>query len=149
MSFRHWLTVLVGVSGLAGCGGSKFEVAPVSGICTCNGDPIHAGLVVFEPIPDDGVDLKESGRSAAGVLEQGGTFILSTYGTEDGAIVGRHRVRVFAPAPEDDDAPLTDANRYACGSTPIEVFVEPGTNVIDVALTHQPTPQQRRFQGGR
>jgi len=127
-----------------GCGGGKYEVAPVSGICSCNGEPITAGLVVFEPIPAAGADLKESGRAAAGVLNEDGSFVLSTYGQDDGAIIGEHRVRVFAPALEDDDAPLTDANRYACGNEPLEQTVTLGKNFIELDLKYVEPKTARR-----
>jgi len=136
-AFR-WLPVGACLCVLAGCSGNKFEVAEVSGIVRCNGQPLSAGLVVFEPVPAPGADLKESGRAAAGVVEPDGRYVLSTYGTNDGAIIGKHSVKVFAPAPEDDDAPLTDANRYACGNAPLEKTVAEGTNVIDLELSHQP-----------
>jgi hypothetical protein len=133
-----------GLALFAGCGGEKFQVAPVSGVCNCNGQPLTAGLVVFEPIPEAGADLKESGRAAAGVISEGGTYVLSTFGRDDGAIVGNHRVRVFAPALEDDDAPLTDANRYACGNEQVEQEVFLGKNVIDLNLTYNPPGARRR-----
>ena len=132
------------VCGLSGCGGSKFQMAPVSGVCLCNGNPIEAGLVVFEPIPESGTSLQESGRSASGMLNPDGTFVLSTFGRNDGAIVGKHKVLVFAPPLEDDDAPLTDENRYACGNQPVEQEITPGENNIQLALTHTPSKARRR-----
>ncbi len=132
------------LSGAVGCGGSKFEVAPVSGTCTCNGEALTAGMVVFEPVPKSGDKPRESGRAASGMIQSDGTYILSTYGNSDGAIIGEHTVRVFAPAPEDDDAPITDANRYACGNTPLQQVVEDGRNVINLELTYTPPPSRRR-----
>lgn len=129
---------------LVGCGGNKFPVAQVSGVCNCNGQPLKAGLVVFEPIPKPGSDRKESGRAAAGMIQQDGTYVLSTFGNNDGAIVGTHRVLVFAPALEDDDAKLTDANRYACGNEPLEQVVVQGKNVIELNLAHTPPVSKAR-----
>lgn len=132
------------VLALVGCGGNKFPVAKVSGVCNCNGQPLTAGLVVFEPVPKPGSDRKESGRAAAGVIQQDGTYVLSTFGNNDGAIVGTHRVLVFAPALEDDDAKLTDANRYACGNEPLEQVVSQGKNVIELNLNHTPPSTKPR-----
>lgn len=142
---QHWfpLLLIVGIASI-GCGGQPFQLAPVSGTCSCNGEPIQAGLVVFEPIPEAGSDLKVSGRSASGVIEPDGTFVLSTYKGTDGAIVGRHRVMVFAPALEDDDAPLTDANRWACGNAPLEETVSLGENLIDLDLNFTAPKQASR-----
>lgn len=130
--------------GLPGCGGAKFQVAPVSGTCLCNGEPIEAGLVIFEPIPEAGANMKESGRSASGMLQPDGSFVLSTFGNNDGAIVGRHKVLIYAPTLEDDDAPLTDENRFACGKQTIEQEIVPGKNVIELKLTHTPSTARRR-----
>lgn len=142
---RHWaVIVLIANVTVVGCGKPKFQLAPVSGACLCNGEPIPTGLVVFEPIPEPGTDLKESGRSASGMIEPDGTYVLSTYKGTDGAIVGRHRVMVFAPALEDDDAPLTDANRWACGNAPLEETVSLGENVIDLELEFTPLKQATR-----
>lgn len=120
---------------LFGCGRSEFEVAPVSGTVKCNGTLLKDGLVVFEPIPGPDAKTRNTGRAASGVVQSDGTYILSTYGTSDGAILGPHKVQVFAPALEDDDAPLTDANRYACGNAPLEKTVVAGENVFDLELS--------------
>lgn len=120
---------------LSGCGNAnEFKVSAVSGTVTCNGKPLTEGLVIFEPIPDAGRKAQESGRSATGIVQPDGTFILSTYRKNDGAMVGKHIVKVFAPAPEDDDAPITEANRYACGNTPIEKEILVGKNIIELEL---------------
>jgi hypothetical protein len=133
------------VVGIAGCGGAKeFEVAPVSGTVTCNGTPLKDGLVVFVPIPRGDVKTKDSGRSASGVIQPDGTYQLTTYNSADGAIVGSHNVQVFAPAPIDDDAPLTDANRYACGNAPLEKTVLEGKNTIHLELSFKKPAAGRR-----
>lgn len=146
LTLIHWRSAAVAalLCTLMGCGEKKFQVAPVSGVCNCNGEPLSAGLVVFEPVPESGADLKQAGRAAAGVIQEDGTYVLSTFGNNDGAIVGTHRVLVFAPALEDDDAPLTDANRYACGNQPLEEIVSIGENVIDLDLTYSPPASKPR-----
>jgi hypothetical protein len=129
-------TLLTGIClAVAGCGGgSNFKTAPVSGTVRCNGTLITAGLVVFTPIPKPGTKTQETGRSATGIIQADGTFILSTYKDGDGAIIGRHRIQVMAPPPEDDDSPLTDENRFACGNETIEEEVEEGGNVLELEL---------------
>jgi len=130
----QWL-FLAGTFVLAGCGGGKeFKTSPVSGTVKCSGKLITAGLVVFTPIPKPGTKSQETGRSASGIIQADGTFVLSTYKDGDGAIVGRHRIQVMAPAPEDDDSPLTDENRFACGNETIEEEVEEGGNLMELEL---------------
>jgi hypothetical protein len=144
--FRRCLMIFSSTAiGIAGCGGAKeFEVAPVSGTVKCNGTLLKDGLVVFVPIPRGDVKTKDSGRSASGVIQPDGSYQLTTYNSADGAIVGSHKVQVFAPAPIDDDAPLTDANRYACGNAPLEKTVLEGKNVIDLELSlTKPTAGRR------
>ena len=78
---------------LNGCGsGDKFPVTHVSGTVVCEGKPVAKALVYFEPV--------RSGESAT-VGDQGfaltddqGKFVVSTYGENDGAVVGKHLVRV-------------------------------------------------------
>jgi hypothetical protein len=124
------------VFSIFGCGGGNgFEVAPVSGTVRCNGQLLKDGLIVFTPVAPPDADSYNTGRAASGVVQSDGSFILSTYGENDGAIVGVHSIQVFAPAPEDDDAPITDANRYACGKQAIEKTVAEGTNVFDLELS--------------
>jgi hypothetical protein len=136
MSFRWSVLLVAMIFTLSACGKSeKFPVAQVEGCVKCNGQPVTAGLVVFTPTGTSAENPEESGRSASGVIKPDGTYELTTYDPGDGAIIGSHSVQVFAPAPLDDDAPLTDANRYVCGKTALQKSVEPGDNLIDLELT--------------
>lgn len=131
--FRRAILCSIGILTLAGCGKIQFPVAHVEGVVTCNGRPVKAGLVVFIPSGAAGDKTDETGRSASGMIQPDGTFELTTFIEGDGAIIGSHTVQVFAPAP-DDDAPLTDANRFVCGNTSLQKTVEDGDNVIDLVL---------------
>ena len=125
------ISVLTGL----GCGKQEFQVARVSGTVTCGGRTLTEGMVLFTPIGTSGKKTHDTGRTASGMIEEDGSFVLTTYRKGDGAIIGTHTVSVFAPPPIDDDMPITDANRYACGNTPLEETVEPGDNVFDLELT--------------
>lgn len=126
------------IATLSACGKSdKYAVAKVEGCVKCDGKPVTAGLVVFVPSGAEGENREETGRSASGVINPDGTYELTTYDPGDGAIIGSHNVQVFAPAPVDDDAPLTDANRYVCGKASLEKTVEQGDNLIDLELTRR------------
>ena len=75
---------------LAGCGGSSSTpsagaTVPVKGIVTYKGKPLTRGTVVFEP---------DAGREAQGELGGDGSFTLSTFVKDDGAVPGAHRVAV-------------------------------------------------------
>lgn len=68
----------------AGCNQTP-AVVPVSGKVLYNGEPLPCGFVMFQP---------EQGQAAQGEIQPDGTFQLSTYGPNDGAVPGHHKVSV-------------------------------------------------------
>jgi hypothetical protein len=80
--------------GFSGCGHSSAATgaptSPVRGKVTYKGQPLTKGRVIFEP---DG-----KGKQATGEIQPDGTFVLTTYQKDDGAVVGTHRVSIDAPA---------------------------------------------------
>ncbi len=70
-----------------GCGQKGPTTAPVEGRVLLNGQPLTTGNVLT--IPD-------AGRGAKGPIQPDGSFQLGTFKTEDGAIVGTHKVAVVA-----------------------------------------------------
>ena len=84
---------------LSGCSKPPFETAPVTGICQLEGEPISDGWIQFSPIPVN--DQTMPGKPAIARIQADGTFTLSTYGTGDGAVVGRHRIRLSEPSMPD------------------------------------------------
>jgi hypothetical protein len=73
----------------AGCGSSTptgAATSPVKGKVTYKGQPLTKGTVTFEP---DG-----AGKEASGDIQPDGTFVLTTYKKDDGAVIGNHRVMV-------------------------------------------------------
>jgi hypothetical protein len=69
-----------------GCGG-KGKPVKVQGVVTLDGKPVPGATVVF--VPEEG-----SGRPASGRTEADGTFRLTTYRTDDGALPGQYKVTV-------------------------------------------------------
>lgn len=70
----------------AGCGQKSAPVGVVRGQVTLDGKPLQSGNVVTIP---------SAGRGAVGVI-QNGDFELSTFGKNDGAVPGIHKVAVTA-----------------------------------------------------
>lgn len=70
----------------AGCGKAKPATAPVIGRVLLDGEPIAAAAVMFEPL--------DGGVPARGSTGGDGSFTLSTFARDDGALVGRHRVSI-------------------------------------------------------
>lgn len=61
------------------------RVVPVRGKVLYNGQPLPFGAVTFQP---------DKGQPAVGDLTADGSFTLSSYGPDDGAVPGRHLVSV-------------------------------------------------------
>jgi len=91
------LTALMLVS--AGCGGKEsFGIARTSGVVTCQGQPVPYVTVYFEPVKVGKSAMV--GKQGIGLADDKGHFVISTYGQQDGAVVGKHRVRVDRPSRE-------------------------------------------------
>jgi hypothetical protein len=82
--FLAGLTLLSVVAISFGCTQTP-SVVPVSGKVVYNGEPLPFGTVMFQP---------EQGQAAQGEIQPDGTFQLSTYGPNDGAVPGHHKVSV-------------------------------------------------------
>jgi hypothetical protein len=77
-----WLTCLA-CAFLSGCGGPK--IAKVTGRVTYDGKPVTEGKIRFYP---------ESGRMALGNIGPDGTYTLTTFKPDDGALIGTHQVAI-------------------------------------------------------
>ena len=78
-----------------GCGGGgDFATAEATGVVMCNGVPVEGAMVYFEPIKQG--DQALVGKQGFSWTDAQGRFAISTYdpGGEDGAVIGKHRVRV-------------------------------------------------------
>jgi hypothetical protein len=122
-----------------GCGGGSTLPArgTVSGKVTLDGKPLKQGQGHVMFVPDATKGTK--GPPAIGVTDAEGIYTLSTdreAGSEDGAIVGFHRVRISeVPNPEKPDAPLTIPAKYGNEATSGFSFeVKPGDNPIQLDL---------------
>ncbi len=80
-----------GLGLLAGCGGGP-RLARVSGVVTLDGKPYPNAVVSFQPI--GGKDNENPGGGSMGVTDASGRFVLKTVERAEGAVVGRHRVRI-------------------------------------------------------
>jgi hypothetical protein len=92
-------SLLGGLFLTVGCGSGSFPTSKVTGKVLCKGVPVANVRVFFEPLQTGKSAIV--GKSGYGVADKEGAFVLSTYGDGDGAVVGRHRVRVDRPHPED------------------------------------------------
>jgi len=135
------------LTGLPGCSGgdADFEVARVDGKITCDGQAVKGGSITFRPVRVVTAKPGMKGKPASSAVQDDGTFVLSTYGREDGAVIGQHEV-MYTPTYEGarsyEDKPKPSP--YA-GLVPKTNMVEihPGRNAIDIELV---TPGKRSFQ---
>ncbi|MEN6407496.1 MAG: hypothetical protein ABFC77_13625 [Thermoguttaceae bacterium] len=63
----------------------RSPVAPATGKVLFNSKPLQFGMVMF---------VSDVGRPASGVIQSDGTFQLTTYQKNDGAVIGHHRVAI-------------------------------------------------------
>jgi len=126
----------------AGCGGNKpYDVVPVSGIVTLDGQPVAEARVEFQPISAGGMEV---GPDAVGVTDAQGRYTLTTTFDESGATVGENRVRIsthkLKENPNNPDgkmievAPETIPPRYNTRSELTFTVPAGGTDKADFSL---------------
>ena len=113
---RRWLAgsfcllSLVFTCVFSGCGGKpSYELVPVSGRVTLDGQPLANARVNFQPTRDQA----NPGPGSSGVTDAEGHFVLalSSESETPGAVPGKHMVTISTIANEEaanDAAPATD-----------------------------------------
>jgi hypothetical protein len=142
MSTTHpeFCLAVVVCAALLGCNSKGYDLAPVSGVVTLDGQPIPGTVVNFQPMAKDG---KMPGPGSVGRCDETGRYVLRTINDEPGAVVGTHRVRIYSYSPESPVAQDTDAglpeeqfpNRYNYGSKLTLEVESGGTGAADFTLT--------------
>jgi hypothetical protein len=151
MSLRTALSLLAGVSlliSLTGCSGDPNmpKLGKVHGKVTYKGKPVDSGTVTFNPIQGKG---GETGQNATGQIESDGSYVMTTFNTGDGAILGQHVVAVVVreKGSENQGKPRADSTidysmpkivtppKYASVETsPLRCTVREGDNAFDIEL---------------
>lgn len=82
------VTLVLVTPSLVGCGGDsgRPDLEPVRGTVTFKGSPVEGATVTFFN--------EKSPRSAQGRTDSSGKFQLTTFDTNDGAVVGEHVVTI-------------------------------------------------------
>jgi len=118
------LIVLTALTCLGCSDSNPFPVAKVEGIVMCDGQPVPDVLVQFDPVRTGSSALV--GKRSQAVTNGDGQFVLTTYNRNDGAIVGKHEVRVAATQTTAKDCPAA----LSLYDTVTEVEVEKGKKNI-------------------
>jgi hypothetical protein len=107
---------LIGLAPLVGCGGSSpYELAPVSGVVTLDGEAVPYTRVTFQPRSTG--DPTQAGPSSVAECDDAGRFVLKTIPGDDGAVVGTHTVRISSLGPPRDLSGDTNV-----GPPPVDAF---------------------------
>ena len=69
---------------------------PAKGVVYFEDKPLEFGSVMFQPI--------NGGQPARGDIQSDGTYVLSTFADQDGAIIGKHQVRIMCNSAQDPNS---------------------------------------------
>ena len=129
------------VIAFVGCQKSPYQLAPVHGKVSIDGQPLSQAKVMFAPLEVG--DNPNPGKPAFGLLQSDGGFALTTYKENDGAVVGEHWVTVIRLAKKATNvasastAPQSKL-KFSRLTVPYKVNVAPDEdNQIDIKLTSQ------------
>lgn len=79
------------LAAIIGCGGTTY--VPVSGVVKLNGVPYPNAVVSFQPLGTG--DNPTPGRGSSAYTDANGRFVLKSDNDKDGALVGKHIVRIM------------------------------------------------------
>ena len=99
------LTLVLTTPFLVGCGGGasgRPDLHKVTGTVTFKGSPVEGANVTFSSAT--------SPRSATGATDASGKFSLTTFDTNDGAVVGEHAVTITKVASGNESGAMSEAN---------------------------------------
>jgi hypothetical protein len=128
-----------------GCGSKYPETAPVEGKITAGGAPVTTGRISFYPT--------SGARLSSGEIQPDGSYSLTTFKPNDGALLGSHRVtitstKVVGPQTaksiqDESQTPvsslghlvwLVDEKYSEQSTTVLQTEVKSGSNTIDFNL---------------
>jgi hypothetical protein len=104
VSFQLIFLTIAGLITAGGCGNmEKFPLAPTEGTVLCEGNPVAFVTVYFVPVEEGKSAI--IGKPGQGITKQDGTFRISTYQPNDGAVIGKHTIRVGTSSSTDPACP--------------------------------------------
>jgi hypothetical protein len=85
------------LAAVLGCSGNA-KYAPVSGVVTIDGVPYGDAVVSFQPIGTK--ENPNPGRGSSAYTDENGRFVLMSDNSVEGAVVGKHLVRIMTKGNE-------------------------------------------------
>lgn len=130
------MIIAVAIIGLlAGCGG---KTIPVNGKVQFK-DGSEAGELAGYAIAFEAEGAKSSG---VGEIQPDGSFTISTFGANDGALPGKHRVSISPPDSPDPDKPPQKSKLPAkyekVETSGLTVEVKPGQGALEIVVERNP-----------
>jgi hypothetical protein len=131
------LLLAIAMIAAVGCG-AKTDAVPVTGKVSYNGAPLTSGTILLIP--------ESQGTAPTGMIQPDGTFKLTTYKQDDGAVPGKYKV-VVQVFPEEGDAMGLPGMEFGGGKPPIPekymnasqtdltVVINDSDNNLDLQLT--------------
>jgi len=143
LELRFGLAIVAGsLLVLSGCGSGGTPTQPIQGrVVYTDGSPVQGGMIEFELISSEAADPELGRPNARGAIQQDGTFRLTTFEANDGALIGTHRVLVSVPRPDwqpaDGGSPPQPAvhpkyERYETSG--IEVDIDENTKELTITV---------------
>jgi hypothetical protein len=133
-AWERLLMLLVGLA-LAGCSG---KTAPVEGRVKFQDGSDVSVLAGYEV----SFQLADGKTSSVGQIAPDGTFKLSTFGADDGAVPGQHRVAITPPQSPDPDKPpqkpAIPAKYGDFNTSGLTAEIKPGRNPVELELQRAP-----------
>lgn len=125
MNSKCWSRFVVAMVIAAGCNQSNDpKTYPVSGKVSYRGKPVVSGIVLLTPA--------ESGHAATGNLGSDGTFRLTTFKKDDGAVPGKYYVAVQAFPAEGAGLPGAE---FAGKTPPVPLkYMSPSSSGLTVEI---------------
>ncbi|MEW4565512.1 hypothetical protein AB1K70_23495 [Bremerella sp. JC770] len=124
------VAMMVPFAMLVGCGGGKYDVVPVEGVLTFEGEPVPQMIVSFKPV---------GGRAAEATTDQEGRFkmqySIDQYGIEPGA----QEINAYWVSPSDDGSvPPTELQKkviqYFKKNPPLAVTIDQPQKHFEIKL---------------
>lgn len=113
--------LLAAVVFLCGCPGRDYKLVNVSGTVTLDDKPLEGGHVTFQPMAEG--NNRSPGPGSVGVCDENGRYSLRTVLDEQGAVIGKHQVKIRLNAYREMPAPVSDVD-----TQPIREMVPPWYN---------------------
>jgi hypothetical protein len=132
----YWALALFLLLFVPACGG---KTVPVSGHLKFKDGSDSSALAGYEIALETTEGTK---TSAGGQIAASGSFKVSTFGVEDGALPGKHRVAITPPASSDPDKPppksKLPAKYESFDTSGLTVEIKPGQKNVELELERIP-----------